>query len=192
MSEKRKGWHKHPNGGGWVEDSAKVDESCYVGPDAWISGNAQVYGYAQVSGDARVSGNAQVYGDARVSGNAQVYGDAWVYGNAQVYGDAWISGNARVYGYAQVYGDARVSGYACVSGDARVYGYTWEQSPLYIQGTRHALTNSRKGHIAIGCHDYTFAYWKKHYKAIGRKEGYGKEQIEEYGAYIELFCKVGK
>ena len=60
-------------------------------------------------GDAWVSGNAQVYGNARVSGDAQVYGNAWVSGNAQVYG------NARVSGDAQVSGDARVSGNAQVS-----------------------------------------------------------------------------
>ena len=42
------------------------------------------------------NGNAWVYGDARV------YGDAWVYGNARVYGNAWVYGDARVYGNAEV------------------------------------------------------------------------------------------
>ena len=60
--------------------------------------------------------NAWVYGDARV------YGNAWVYGNARVYGNAWVSGNARVSGDALVSGDARVYGDARVSGNARVYG----------------------------------------------------------------------
>ena len=32
--------------------------------------------------EAWVSGNAKVYGNAKVSGNAKVYGDAWVSGNA--------------------------------------------------------------------------------------------------------------
>ena len=59
-----------------------------------------------MSGNAWVSGNAQVYGDARVCG------DAWVYGNARVYGDAWVYGNARVYGNAQVSGNAQVYGNA--------------------------------------------------------------------------------
>ena len=34
--------------------------------------------------------------DAWVYGNAEVYGDAWVCGNAEVYGDAWVCGNAEV------------------------------------------------------------------------------------------------
>lgn len=70
--------HKHPNGGGWVADSAKVSDKAYVGPEA------QVFGEAEVYGKVAVSGKAMVYGNARVSG------DAWVYGNVVV------SGGARV------------------------------------------------------------------------------------------------
>ena len=47
--------HKHPNGGGWVADSATVADSAYVGPDA------KVYDDAKVSGNAVVSGNAEVF-----------------------------------------------------------------------------------------------------------------------------------
>ena len=70
--------HQHPNGRGWVADTAHVDDSAYIGPDAQVYGDAWVSGNAQVYGDARVSGDAWVYGNARVSGNARVYGDAQV------------------------------------------------------------------------------------------------------------------
>ena len=78
MSDERPEWHRHPNGGGWVQDTASVDETAYVGPDAEVSGNAQVCGAAQVFGTARVFGDAQVFGDAHVCGNAEVFGNAWV------------------------------------------------------------------------------------------------------------------
>ena len=64
-------WHQHANGGGWVQNTANVDASAYVGESAIVLQNARVSGNAQVSGNARVSGNAWV------SGNAQVYGNAW-------------------------------------------------------------------------------------------------------------------
>ena len=64
--------HKHPNGGGWVADSATVAGTAYVGPGALVSGEAQVSGNALVSGEAQVSGNARVSGNALVSGNARV------------------------------------------------------------------------------------------------------------------------
>ena len=63
------GWHRHPNGGGLVQDTAYVANTAYVEPDAKVYGNAKVYGYA------RVFGNAKVYGYALVRGNAWVYGD---------------------------------------------------------------------------------------------------------------------
>jgi hypothetical protein len=156
MKKIPKGFHKHKNGGGLVQNTAKVEETAYIGE------------HAQVSGVARVSGNAQV------SGNAWVFGNAWVYGNARVFGNAWVYGNAQVFGNAQVSGD------------------DWTSSPLYLQGAKHALTNSRYGHIMIGCHEYTFEYWQDHYKAIGRAEGYTKEEIKQYGLFIKLFVKCGK
>ncbi len=85
--------HQHLNGGGWVQDTARVDLSAYVGPDAWVTGNAKVYEFARVMGNAHVWGNAQVFGYAQVRGNAIVYGNAQVYGNAVLSGEAAVSGN---------------------------------------------------------------------------------------------------
>ena len=64
--------HKHPNGGGWVADSAFVEPTAYVGPNALVYGSAEVFGDALVSGDAKVFGSARVLGEAEVSGNATV------------------------------------------------------------------------------------------------------------------------
>ena len=75
---------KHPNGGGWIANSASADSAAFIGP------NARVFGNAIVFGSAEVSGYAEVYG------NAEVYGYAWVYGYAHVTDNAWVSGNARV------------------------------------------------------------------------------------------------
>ena len=34
--------HQHPNGGGWVADTASVASTAFVGPDAVVSGYAWV------------------------------------------------------------------------------------------------------------------------------------------------------
>jgi hypothetical protein len=91
-----------------------------------------------------------------------------VSGNAQVYGDAWVSGNA------QVYGDA------------------WVASPLYIQGSRHALTLCSFTQIAVGCHVYDIPDWLNRFRVIGRVECYTEEQIEEYGVYLNLMAETAK
>ena len=40
--------HKHTKGGGWVADTASVDDSAYVGRYAKVYGNAKVYGDSKV------------------------------------------------------------------------------------------------------------------------------------------------
>ena len=56
--------HKHPNGGGWVADTATVDETAYVGAEAQVFCDAKVYGNAVVFGNAWVSSDAEVCGNA--------------------------------------------------------------------------------------------------------------------------------
>ena len=89
MNNTPAGFHRHPNGGGLVQDTAHVEASAFVGPNAQVAGDAQVTGDAQVAGNAQVSGNVWVYGDARVFGNVRVFGNAQVSGDAQVFGNAW-------------------------------------------------------------------------------------------------------
>ena len=42
-------FHRHPNGGGWVADTAKVANTAFVGLFARVYGNAEVFGNAWVS-----------------------------------------------------------------------------------------------------------------------------------------------
>jgi hypothetical protein len=124
--------HQHPNGGGWVADTARVAGTAYVGPDA------QVYGRARVSGTTQVSGNALVFGNARVFGYAEVYN------------------NAQVFGTAHVFGSARVSGYAQVFGNARVKRGKYATTPLSItRSDGYTFTLQSDGSIIAGCHDFT-------------------------------------
>ena len=58
--------------GGFIEKEENLSHD----DNAWVCGNARVYGDARVCGDARVYDNAWVCGDARVYGNARVCGDA--------------------------------------------------------------------------------------------------------------------
>ena len=109
----------------------------------------------------------------------------WVAETATVAPTAYIGINAQVSGTARVYGDAQVFG------TARVYGDSWSTSPLYIQGTKHSITNCAYGKLAIGCEVHTFEEWKSMYKEIGKKNGYTEEEIKEYEGYIWYICTYG-
>lgn len=120
--------HQHSKGGGWVAETAHVDETCYVGPyavvyeNAKVTGNAIINDYAKIYGDAKVYGNAKVYGDAQVFDTAQVYDNARVTGHAKVYQNARVLNNSIVYDEAQVYGHAIVRNNAEILNTAKVYG----------------------------------------------------------------------
>ena len=124
--------HYHSNGGGFVENSANVADSVYVGKDAMILGNSTVTGNAVVTDHAVVS-NAKISDNARISGYACVYGNWWdsavtvcdnakVGENAVVTGSVKISGNARVMGNAYLMDSYQATDNATVKGTAYCYG----------------------------------------------------------------------
>jgi len=67
--------HEHPNGKGYVANTARVEPSVYIGP------YAVVYGQAELSGRVRVEGTSQVSGHAKLSGDVLVCGNKWIDGN---------------------------------------------------------------------------------------------------------------
>ena len=119
--------------GGYVEKEGNLDQE----NDAWVFGNARVFG------------NAQVFGNARVSSNARVSGDAWVSDNALVSGDAWVSGNAWVSGDARVSGNAWVSGNADIENDNEHCGFDGFGS--CNRHTHAYMTKEKKVEIICGC-----------------------------------------
>ena len=102
-------------------------------------------------------------------------------------GDSWVYGNASVSGNAFVYENARVSGTARVSGDMQIDGI---RPYLYIEASKDSIT-ATPGLINIGCESHSPTHWLKHYKEIGKKNGYTEAQIYEYGCLLSLFkqCK---
>ena len=114
----------HSNGGGFVANTATVDDSVYIGKDAkvlgyaTVTGNARIDGHAIVTGSAKVSGNAVVTGHAVVAERSQVSDNAIIADYAGVMGDSVVSDNARVIESGLVFNTYSVSGNATVKGVA--------------------------------------------------------------------------
>ncbi|MCX6343585.1 MAG: DUF6055 domain-containing protein [Armatimonadetes bacterium] len=119
----------HANGGGFKANTATVDATAYVGP------NAAVYDTAKVLGNARIEDYAVVYSTAQVRDNAIVSGHAIVRDSAQVYGYAKVRDWAMVNSRSKVYENGRVIEHGYISddtlihGDAVIKGCTWEFNP---------------------------------------------------------------
>mgnify|MGYP000291848002 CR=1 FL=1 len=114
--------HRHPNGGGWVADTATVDDTAYVGLDARVFGQAKVQNRARVEGTAWVFGMARIKNDAWLNQNARVSGKATVQSRARVYGNAVVTDAAFVGGCAWVFDDALVGGNSLIIDQASVFG----------------------------------------------------------------------
>lgn len=112
-------------------------------------------------------------------------GGGWVNIKAKIDDSVFVGENAIIFS-GTVYGNAQVSG------DARVSGNAWEKSPLFIIGTKHSLTNCKKGFIQIGRHCKEIDWWLKNGVEVAKKEGYTPEEIKEYREYVKLFKKIGK
>ncbi len=109
--------HFHPNGGGFVADSARVAAGAYVGPNAMVldgarvEDNACIHEYAVVCGPKTV-----VRGNAKIGGKAWVFGDITVGGNARILESATVTtiGRARAT-YPE--GRGKITGNAVIKGE---------------------------------------------------------------------------
>ena len=61
---------------------------------------------------------------------------------------------------------------------------------LFISASQHSVSYWGYDAIQIGCKKYTISEWQKHFREIGKAEGYYEEQIDEYGFYIDLIAKL--
>ena len=109
--------HRHPNGGGFVADNARVARTAYVGPNAMVLDGAQVKDNACIKEYAVVLGEKTV-----ISGNARIGGKAWVCGDIKVGGNARILESATVTTIGRkrwwrAEGDAEITGSAVIKGE---------------------------------------------------------------------------
>ena len=89
----------HPNGGGWVASTAKVDPTAYVAPGAMVLGNARVLNNACVEEYAVVKDNAHLSGDARVGGQVFAGGSTRLSGHQR----GWMPSATTDHGLWQNY-----------------------------------------------------------------------------------------
>ena len=93
----------HPNGGGFVASTARVDPTAYVGPNAKVLDTAQVRGNARVEDFAVVQNSAQVLDRAVVSGHARIRNNAQISGQAKLRDYGLAADNARVTDHARIF-----------------------------------------------------------------------------------------
>lgn len=163
--------HQHPNGGGWVANTAEVDPQAYVGAGCEVADHAKVragaklYDRAYVGGYAEVSGpDTVIMGDATVDGWAVLRGGVRMLDHSRATGHCVLSGNTQLHDQARVTDqvhvtDVRVDGGACLQGSQRLRKN--DQVIAFSSSAIGWTTTITKTHMAIGCQFYTHKQWLK-------------------------------
>ncbi|MBN2737554.1 MAG: hypothetical protein JXR70_11275 [Spirochaetales bacterium] len=133
--------HYHPNGDGWVANTASVDSTVYVGPHARVLGNARVSGNARIEDWAEVSGNARVRDNAVIQDHALVSAGE-VYENARIGALSIMNnGTTRVHGSAYVASVINALPGVEISGTAQLLG-DMELSVAVSKGVYYGLVDA--------------------------------------------------
>ena len=119
--------HRHDNGTGWVEDTAKVADTVYVGKLAEVFNNAIVENDVMIKDRAKVCGNAYVRDRVRVIKRAYVGGNALVYDDTTVRDEAIVNGGT-ICGHSVIKDNSIVREYPFIKGgtlcdNSRISGY---------------------------------------------------------------------
>lgn len=93
-------YHHHPNGGGWVAETASVDESVWVG------------GLVFVHGKPRISENVVLLDMVEIDGSPTISGNAVLSNWTKVWGSPTICGNVRTYQHTRIFDKAVLEDYA--------------------------------------------------------------------------------
>ena len=100
---------------------------------------------------------------------------------------ARIGERARIGEESSIGARAKICAWAKIGERARIGdGAEFKKSPLAVQGSRGIAIQHSPGKIAVECEVHTYAQWKRHYKSIGKANGYTPEEIEEYGRILDF------
>lgn len=150
--------HRHVYGNGWVEDTAKVADTVYVGKLAEVFNNAVIENDVMIRDRAKVCGNAYVRDSVRVMKRAYVGGNALVYDDATIRDEAIVNGGT-ICGHSVIKDSAIVREYPFIKGGtlcdkSQISGYvqflhSTAQSHVYLRHNCIVLNATLNGYITV-------------------------------------------
>ena len=106
--------HYHINGGGFVAQTAHVEDTVYVGKSAMVLENSNL------KDKVRVMDQARVFGSSKIDGKSVISGNSLVGGNSNISDQTEISGHSMAIGNIQATGKTRITDYAQAFGEVKI------------------------------------------------------------------------
>ena len=177
--------------GGWIEHKRNLQDRAVVLDDAIVCDHAVMRDHAVLSGNASMNGHAVASDHAELDGNASIHDHAVASDHAVLNGNASMYDHAVMRGESEIRGDAVMRAYASLSGNARLSGLhvltggSWDETPLYIQGSRWHVYMAAPDVLGIGCQRHTFADWRDKWHEIAKNND-ALDIVQEYVQYYNL------
>lgn len=148
-------------------------------------------GYGCELSDGCELGNYCKLGDCCELGNGCKLGNYCKLGNGCELGEGCELGYCCKLGNYCELGNCCELGNGCELGKVCKLGNGCKvPKSLFISASQHSVSYWGYDAIQIGYKKYTISEWQKHFREIGKAEGYSEEQIDEYGFYIDLIAKL--
>ncbi len=119
----------HPSSvGGFVENTAVVEDTAYLGPHAlaldksYIGDSAKICGWAVLSESSRATGQTFISGYVRLMGNSHADGLSRLYHNARLEGNGSVRDNAELHNNTIVCGCGIAAGNTVLTGNTVLEG----------------------------------------------------------------------
>lgn len=135
--------------GGYVEKEDNIRDNAWVGGNAKVYGSAVIAHQAYVGGEATVGDNAVVCDQAIVVENANVLNHATICGQSVVFGHAYIDRHATIIENAHIKDNTRVTDHASVGGNAYLQDKVIVEDYANITGTAQLKYNATVGSHAL-------------------------------------------
>lgn len=195
---KRRQWHHHPNGNGWVQNTATVANTAYVGVEAIVADHARVLNATRIEDRAQVLDWAGVFHQATVKDDSKIYGSAQARDHVIISDNSCIGEDATITDYAQVE-NGYIAGKVIIRDKAVVRNITLlgreyiglglhTTKPLVISGSSYSLSYYGDNHVKIGCRIHTLEEWARTGLQIAEERGWTYEEVKEYKLYLHLFA----
>ena len=112
--------HQHPNGGGWVDNTATVAASVYIGARATIGTRAHIWAWAHIGARAHIGEGAAIGEWASIGEWAHIGARATIGERARIGEWAHIGARATIGEWARIWARAHIGEWAHIGARATI------------------------------------------------------------------------
>jgi len=196
--ERESDWHRHPLGGGWVKNTASVDDEVFVGPKSVVFDEAIIKDGTSINGESIITGNVIIDGENVEIRDSYINGHAVIHGNVQVEEKSTVCDYAIISGFSRISRQSRVSQNADIRnsylfnsfivGTSKllcgsypgcfINGGIWRQRPLMINAGE-LIRICSPNTVKIGCEVHSVDEWIERGESIAENHSIGPKRFEQ-------------